>query len=432
MTIGANMSGAGTAERQKPKAWAWMLLALAAALMLWRGSWRALGAGESSDFSLVYQSTRAFNQGVSPYDPAAMEPLWPQAGGPVDQPQLYPNVRGPALFVYPPTTFVIFTPLAAMPWPVAKVVWMGLNTLLLVWSVKRLTAMAGMAGTLVGVLFSAYALAMAPGHTAIFVGQLSILAFALVVASASAQTRGQCVIAGVRLGLACAVKPQLGVPFLVYELVRMRWTVGITAVVTVAVLAGIAIARLEIAGVPWFEQFKANVALLTTSDNGDSSQHNVLAYQLMNIQAWLHTFTDDRGLVTKLAAGVLGLLVVAFASVDRFKSESGAELLSRSVVACVSILAVYHRMYDAVFLMLPVAWACSRRGGLAWTALVLSAVLLVPGASLLALNKARLPQAITESALWTRAILTHAVIAVILMTVALIAARRGERVSGRA
>lgn len=429
-----NTSGPSRPELGKagegPAWWAWVLLVLAAGLMLWRGSWRALGGGESSDFSLMYQSTVAFNHGVSPYDPSAMELLWAASGGPVEEPQLAPMERGAGLFVYPPTTFVVLAPLGVLPWPWAKAVWMGLNTVLLAWSVRTLGGLAGVTGTRWAV-FSAMALAMAPGHTAIYVGQLCVVVFAMIVRAVSLGAAGRCVGAGVMLGLACALKPQLAVPFVVYEVARRRWTTVAMAAVVVAALAGAAVTRLEQSGVPWLEQFRANVALLTTSDNGDSSQRNVLAYQLVNLQAWLHTFSDDRALVWRWSCAVLGVMALAFAGVDRFRVERAPEFVSRSLVACLTILAVYHRAYDAVVLLLPLAWvfsagAVSAGRASRWVVLGASACFLLPGASLLAAVKGRLPEAVTGSVLWTTAILPHAVIAVVVMGWALIAARAGQ------
>lgn len=408
----------------RPAWWCWVILGLATALVLYRGSYRAILPGESSDFALMYQASHGWVHGVSPYDPVALDPFWLQAGGPDNQ--LNPTVRGKALFVYPPTTFALLAPLTELSWPAAKTVWMCVNTLALFTAVAVLVRIAGLRGRS-AVLTAAGALVMAPAHTAIFVGQPAVIILACIVFALGARVTGRPVLAGLFLGVSCAVKPQVGLIFLAYEVGRLRWRVAAAAGITIAVVAAVGVLRLELAGIDWFPQWRANLEAFTASDNADPTAANPLRYHLINLHYWFHTFTDNRSAVSVLVFAVVAALALAYYLADRNRRRPANDLQALSMAAAVSMLIVYHRAYDATVLLIPFVWAAERLHVAVRSPrspvfppvfpILLLAPFFVPGAA--ALNKLasadRVPWGLDKTAIWDTVLMPHAVIALLLI-----------------
>src|SRR5258707_1695303 len=77
----------------------------------------------SNDFVPVYTGARCLLHGCNPYDTSQLEPEFFQAGGrPSDLPSWQIDVP-----VYPPSTFLVLSPLALLRFPAARLVWFLLN-----------------------------------------------------------------------------------------------------------------------------------------------------------------------------------------------------------------------------------------------------------------------------------------------------------------
>ena len=90
-----------------------------------RGPVRA--AWNSGDFRAVYVASRAWARGLDCYDPAALSSIWNSAGvgvGPAPQLELHA--------LYPPTTYVLLSPISQLTWTSAKFIWAVINLLALV------------------------------------------------------------------------------------------------------------------------------------------------------------------------------------------------------------------------------------------------------------------------------------------------------------
>src|SRR4051812_41064306 len=93
-----------------------LLLVLGCAVFAYRGPLRAMGPGGNYDFTLIYGSARAWLTEGRPYETDAVSRAWQSGGGP---PARDPTaVRGAGTLVYPPPTFPLLAPFAALPWPV--------------------------------------------------------------------------------------------------------------------------------------------------------------------------------------------------------------------------------------------------------------------------------------------------------------------------
>ena len=111
-----------------------------------------------------------------------------------------------------------------------------------------------------GLLFLAFAIALAPFHTSISQGQLTIPVTALVVASLWGQIHNRPVLSGICIALAVALKPQMGLLFLPLLLFRRQWKALLCGMSALAVITAVAVGRLAIAGVDWLPTLQSNLA----------------------------------------------------------------------------------------------------------------------------------------------------------------------------
>lgn len=418
----------------------WVILFVAVAYLLTRGPVRALAGGGSSDFSLIWQSARAWLEGKSPYQLTDLTAVWDSMSGSAAPP---PSDRNQALFVYPPSAFPLLAPWAAMPWKAAHITWMISNTVLLLLSAVLAMRAAGVpwrSGWLhIGVGAAAV---LAPGHTAISVGQVSILVMFLLSVWAYARTtvdrpRGLAsdLAAGAALGAALAIKPQIAGLFLIYELGRLRFVSSLAAIVTAGGLLGLGSWWLKSHGIDWYPQWQQNVDAFRLTDNADASMSNWLRFQLINLHVVFHPFTElftqSRTVVTALVALSVGLLCAWYLKHDRFKPDHKGEALSLAFVAIISLLVVYHRIYDATVLIFVVAWAMGQLADLKdgmvnrpLAAMAMLAVFLAPGASTLYVASQKvMPSWVINSAIWNGLIIPHATLVLVALAALLCVSR---------
>ena len=137
----------------------------------------------------------------------------------------------------------MFTPIAFPTWDAGRMVGLAINTgasvylaagLLWLLDWRRITPRA--------LFLVAFLLALAPMRGAIAIGQTGIISVALIVAAVLLERSRREVLAGVALGLAVAVKVQIGLPFLIYYLWRRRWPLTSSAAVVLAGLTAISVA----------------------------------------------------------------------------------------------------------------------------------------------------------------------------------------------
>ena len=391
----------------------------------WRGPWRALAEhGVHWDGGLVYSLSRAWLLGINPYEAEGVGRAWLDGGGP---PAATPQDRGAGILLYPPSTLAALAPLGALPWAVAGVAWSLINISLYgatLWALARL-------GRLRGewlLLFVAMGLWLAPATTSIKVGQTGLVVVACMALAAVGMERCRGVWAGVLMGIGSAIKPQLGLPFIVYHLGRLRWRAGGIAAAILIAVAAIGVARLQMAGEAgpvWYASWQRNVHYFQLREDGNPRLENsTYRHHMLNLHYPLHGFTENRELVNALVLMLVSAASLAYLVIDvRDKArrggvwsagsvEGGGELLSLSMTAVAGLLVVYHRFYDGVALLFPMAlgaaglMAGARRH---WVTIAVCALYLVPGPVALVQLKAagRVPSWIGETWAWDRLIVAH-------------------------
>lgn len=243
-------------------------------------------------------------------------------------------------------------------------------------------------------------------------------------------------VAGLLYGLATILKVQLGLPFLAYLVWRRRWTSFVPALILLAALSAVSIARMELAETSWLSSWLGNLASLSGPGGmNDPSPLNLERYTLINLEYPLSTLMPGgvaATLVTYALVGAAGLVLIW---IDRDR-EQRQELLAVATIAVLALLVAYHRYYDAVLLVLPITWGISSLGTARWiqgaSVLLLSADFLIPTQTALhALQQGgTLPAGLTDVWWWETVVLAQHAWALALMVPILLYAAVRDRESG--
>ena len=380
---------------------AWATLGLAVAYFAWRGAWRALL--DSQDLTVGYAAARGWLLGHDPYLVVSLKSVLLEAGGgALATGDLLDGLRN----VYFPTSLPVFLAIAIVSWPNAVLLMLALNvaaSLLIATGLVRILGWHWTSGRALGLV--AFVIALGPLHLTMSLGQTGILATAGIVAALLLERSGHRVLAGALYGLATAVKVQIGLPFVAYLLWRGRWATAWSAVSVIGGLTALSVLRMHVAGVPWFDSWQQNVALLLGPGGvNDSGPLNPERYSLINLQYPL-SYLVPGGLANVLSVAAVGGGATAMVWLIRGRHPRN-ELLAISIVSVLGLLVTYHRYYDAVLLALPIAWAFSVLGTAEWRqgaiVLVLSLDFVVPilGAMRNIQQEQILPSSVTDSLLW--------------------------------
>ncbi len=408
-----------------------------------RGPVRALEKYSQTfnDFVSPYEQTRAWISGRDPYAPTVLRNLWPTSVRPhfvvtESVEGTLPAKRGiPS--PYWTLSFPLLLPIAELPWKVA--IWL--------WAVTSVVAVFVVALILVrladarrdsplAIMIIVSVFLWAPVQTAVATSNIFTVAFALGMGAAFCLTQDRNRLAGTLLICTIALKPTVGLPFLIYILVHRKRA----RVVPAAIATGILILCVAIiphhAGTLWRQSFLANSQrMFAPGAIDDFSTANPLHFQLVNLSVPLFPLFQGRVLAEVAAAFIFVAMLSLWLFAVRRDGRLG--LLDLAILASASLLPVYHRFMDAGILLIPVAWALSELEGelrkFAAACLLLASPFLVPGATVLHefSHKYETLQEFSRSRLWEPLILTHEAWLILLLCAVLIMARYHSRASAR-
>jgi len=390
-----------------------LLLAVVGEFMV-RGPLRAVARLPAfNDFAEPYAGSRAWIFGLDPYDPITARYLWQRAGGDAQ--------AGELLAMYPPSSFLVLAPFAALSWPAAMQAWTYTTVALFLLACRGLLQLAGLPWPgRRSAAFLVLAVGLAPIQTGIANGNISVAATMLSILGVWAASRGHNLGAAVFLAAGCALKPQLGIWFLVYYLVRRRWAVAVPALTLVSVCALLAVARLWPAWPMWMQSYMSNYHhWFAVGSIHDFSTENPSWFQLLNLQGLFYVLYKSRVTANVAAwlAFAAGFGVWLYS--NRRNRDQHSELLSLSGVVIIALFPVYHRFYDAGLLLLPICWSLrsvqSRLQPVRATAL-LTLPFLVPGPAIaFRMAKQSGLGTITETGFWKAIVLGHQTWALLLL-----------------
>lgn len=389
----------------------WILIFLAAAEFIVRGPARYLEErGTWNDLSQNYTASKLWLGGKSPADPKNFVALWWQEGlSRLDLTDVRTHLAPPL------GGLVVMAPVAALPWKVAKIVWMIVLLISFAATVSSLVMASGLRCNQPRTLaLIAASLALAPVHTGLANGNSTILVIGLcTVAIWAASTRRE-VTSGFLFGVACAMKPQLGAFLVLHYLVHRRWRLFTAAVTCTAALNLIAVLYLYLHGAAWLQDYLNNAKGFVTANNIDSfASDNPGRFTLINLQVPLFSIMGSSRSSNLWAFAVCGLLVCVWLYWIARQRHRLPELLSLGSISTIALLPVYHRFYDAALLAVPLSWCIANIDGrekkTARAASLLMAAFLVPGAAFLQqlAVKGRVSNVLTNSWWWNCVIMPH-------------------------
>lgn len=408
----------------------WIFIFLAAAEFTIRGPVRYFqNPSEWNDFSQNYTASKLWLRGKSPANSKNFVTLWKEQTwiglDPSDiRTHLAPPLGG----------LVVMAPVAALPWVVAKIVWLLiLLTSFAATVLVFVRIFAGPGNEMRTLVFVAVCLAFAPFHTGIANGNTSILVIGLCARAIKAAIEKRDTTAGILFGFACSIKPQLGAFLVLHYLVRHRWRLFTVAVACTAGLNLLAALYLWLRGAFWIQDYLNNARGFVTSNNIDSfASDNPGRFSLINLQVPFFSLTHNSDSANLCAFVVAGLLVCSWLFLT-LKQKQHLELLSLGTIATIALLPVYHRFYDAALLVIPLCWCIAEATGpskvIARSGLVLMIPFLFPGSAFLGrlTSHDRMPHALTNSRLWESIIMPHETWVLVLLCLLLLFAVRANR-----
>lgn len=408
-----------------------------------RGPVRALGKdGQNfNDFVSPYEQTHAWISGRDPYAPDVLRDLWPTSVRPhfvvTESADGTLSAKRGIPSPYWTPTFPLLLPIAEFPWKIA--IWL--------WSVTSVAAVLMVAFILVhlanarrysplAITIIVSVLLWAPLQTAIATSNIFTIAFALGMSAALCLQQNRTRLAGILLTCTLALKPTVGLPFLIYALVHQKRS----RVIPAAIATGLLLLCLTViphhGGTLWWQSFLANSQrMFSPGAIDDFSTDNPLHFQLVNLSVPLFTLLPGRTLAEVSATLIFVILIILWLFAVRRDGQLG--LLDLAILTSASLLPVYHRFMDAGVLLIAVAWALRELEGelrsSAIACLLLASPFLVPGASLLHEFSERYEtlHKLSQSWLWESLILTHEAWLILLLCAALITARYHSRVSAQ-
>jgi hypothetical protein len=308
----------------------------------------------SNDFVPVYSGARCLLHGCNPYDTSQLEKQFFLAGGHAAELPSW-NIDVP---VYPPSTFLVLSPLALFPFPAARLIWFLLNGCLFVAATGLILTLCPPShrwlATALGSLF------LLSSSILLVLGQPAIFAISLLGIGIYLFLRGPLLPLGtLLLILSLAVKPQVGGLIVLYLVARrVHWRSAAVALASALalLLAAALILQLHPRSVGWASTLRENLtATLDTGGSADPRPANPQAIGDTNLQSLTSIFFLSARKFNLAAYAVFVFLFAAFVLVF-WGAHADAELhlLALAAVSILSLMPVYHRFYDTRLLLLTV------------------------------------------------------------------------------
>jgi Glycosyltransferase family 87 len=345
-------------------------------------AYRALGRAVAGfgDYAYFYLSSRAWLEGLSPYSLKNLLGVIP----PDFPPALLPEIG----IAYPPAIFPFFLPFAAVDWTASRIAFLAASTAAYFAACFVIIATVGTKWTpQKRIYFLSVALLMYPTSTGLALGQASIIAGSLlIIALCLCSVQHHPMIAGGLGAVSLAFKPQIGIIFYIYAVLRGRFAPLMTAIIVYLFMTvvGFVIPTVSLHDVNWVLDFPANYSLIPQYE-----------YCCVNLRMITRAFTNHPTLFLLLEVTCLSILAALL--LKAMFRHSSPPLLELSMLSILILLSSYHRPYEGIVLMLLLAWIFSNKQVTGLT-LVVGALALpffqpVPTLGVLSTYFANLPEA---------------------------------------
>jgi hypothetical protein len=352
--------------------------------------------------------------------------------------------------VYPPTAFVLVSPFTFLPWGWANFIWLLLGLAGIPATLFLLLRLRGPAGwdlrtfdprtfdprtfdprtwDLRTAALATLVLSFNPLHQAYHLGNSALLVVPLCLGVISLAEAGHDLSAGLILGTAAALKPQVAFWILVYYLFRRRAKVLFGAVIPVAALMAIFFRRAVVLSTV-IASYRANLRFWFAPGRPDGFTEGARPYHVNMMQVVLYQIVHSVSAANLLAHALFVIgLVIWILIVWRARLHVPVSLAVSSLLA-LSFLSMYHSVSDVTFLTLALCWAVPVEGrpwtrARIWTC-ALFLVMTLPGHSALMRFSPHLGASVTTQWWWHLFVERYFVWLLLALNVVLLASLRNS------
>jgi len=308
----------------------------------------------SNDFVPAYTGARCMLHGCNPYDASQLEQQFFYAGGRANELPSW-DIDVP---VYPPSTFLVLSPLALLQFPVARLLWFLLNSCLFVTSVGLILSICPQQHRWLATILGS--LVLATSGILLVLGQPAVCAISLVVIASYLFLRGRLFpLASFLFMLSLAVKPQIGGLIVLYFLAqKTEWRYAAAALagaLAILLSAGL-ILHLRPRSAGWPSTLRANLAAtLSPGGSADPRPTNQQSIGDTNLQALTSIFFAEARIFNAVAYAVFAVLLAAWImAIVRTNASPQLHFLALGALSVLSLTPVYHRFYDTRLLLLTI------------------------------------------------------------------------------
>jgi hypothetical protein len=319
-----------------------------------------------SDFKAIYYGARCVLQHSNPYQDGEILRVYEADGGqfPADPVIAQSARRAVVVCINLPTALFFVAPLALLSWGPAYVVWMILMAASLMLAAFLMWDLgAGYSPAVAGILI---AFVLANSEVLVIIGNAAGIVISLCLIAVWCFLKNRFVAVGVVcLGISLAIKPHDGGLVWLYFLLaggayrkRAMQSFGVAAVLSL-----LAVLWVSQVAPHWIGELHSNLAATSArgdlNDPGPASMGAHTLGMVISLQTVISLFRDDAGFynpVSYLIGGALILVWIVVTLRSRFSLERA--WLALAAIAALSMLPVYHRIYDSKLLLLTVP-ACA-------------------------------------------------------------------------
>jgi hypothetical protein len=319
-----------------------------------------------SDFKAVFYAARCVLDHTNPYKDGEILRMYQADGGqfPSDPVLARSAQRAIVVCINLPTALFLIAPFAILSWGVAHLLWMILMAgslmlaAFLMWDLG-----AGYAPVLAGALI---AFVLANSEVLVIIGNAAGIVISLCLIAVWCFVKNRFAAIGVAcLAISLAFKPHDGGLVWLYFLLvggvyRKRALQSLAVAIAISLPAVLWVSQVA---PHWMQELHSNLAATSArgdlNDPGPSSMGAHTLGMVISLQTVISLFRDDSSFYNPASYLLGGALIVVWIVVtlrSRFSLERA--WLALAAIAALSMLPVYHRIYDSKLLLLTVP-ACA-------------------------------------------------------------------------
>jgi hypothetical protein len=356
----------------------WILLA--SGISVWLGFPVGHTTNLLLDFKAVYYGARSLLEHHNPYNVSELDGVY-QAESREYSSETFKAHQTVTLCINLPTTFILMSPFAILPWGAAHLLWSIFTIGSLSFAAFLMWDFGADHAPVISICI--ICLILANSELLLLTGNTAGIVVSLCVVAVWCFLRERFVLAGVLcLAVSLAIKPHdAGLVWLYFILTGGVYRKRALQTLLVAGILGL-FAFLWVSHVAphWIQDWQSN--LLTTSVPGGLNEPGPASFtgrfpgRIINLQAAVRIFLDDPRIYNAVSYMVCGVLLLIWSiRTLRTPFSQRSAWLALAAVSALSMLVTYHRSYDAKLLLLAVP-ACAilwaEGGRVAWIALLVT------------------------------------------------------------